>query len=369
MSNHKLYYWEACLSFCLVALICCTSALAQTNPNYTFKNFGTYYQEFPTPQDLIRFMDFKSGDIIGDVGADDGMITCALSLLYDSLTFYAEDTDPKQINQKHLNKYVSRFTKLRNTPQTNQFHFVTGTYKCTNLPDQTFDKILMAASFHEFTYMDEMLDDLTKKLKPGGKLYILEAFSSKTQTIYCEKHHKGYRIDEVTSIMSKHGFYLTRMRSPESNVLDYSNCLVFERDLPKSERFNQAQTILEPVIRQTALFADSASVLDPAGMSRKTDSIKAVLTDISFCYSGYESWMIGIGKKWMSKNRYLEAIPVFESIRIIFPDGTGTLSMLGQAYEGAKQNKNALTMYQKALALDTGNEDLKKRIFRLRKKA
>jgi ubiquinone/menaquinone biosynthesis C-methylase UbiE len=47
--------------------------------------------------------------------------------------------------------------------------------RSTALPENTFDKIIIINSFHEFTFVTEMLADIKKKLKPGGILYIDEA--------------------------------------------------------------------------------------------------------------------------------------------------------------------------------------------------
>ena len=338
---------------------------SQNKSYYTHKNFGTYYEEFANQQDLIDFLEIKSKDAIADIGTDNGFIMTALSLLYDSVTFYAEDTDPKRLNQKHFDKSVNYFTKLRDKPQTNQFHFSIGTYTSTNLPNNTFDKILMAASFHEFTFMDSMLNDFIQKLKPTGKIYILEAFSLIDKTIYCDDHHKGYRIDEVIDIMQKHGFYLTKMRSPESNIISYANCLVFERNLSKSVTFNTTQKTIKPLIDKTILFNNQLVAADSVSMILKTDSIKMGIQNISMVYSAYECWVRDIGMKWMTKQNYLPAINVFKSLCKLYPDSFQNQLYLAKAYEANKQTTFALIAYQKALQLDPGNKKVENKIKKL----
>lgn len=357
------------IKFHLVLLFCLMNMAisAQNKDYYTHKNFGTYYEEFANQQDLINFLEIKNKDVVADIGTDDGSIMAALSLLYDSVTFYAEDTDPKRLNQKHFDKSVKYFTKLRGKPQTNQFHFSIGTYTSTNLPNNTFDKILMAASFHEFTYMDSMINDFIMKLKPTGKIYILEAFSLIDKTIYCDDHHKGYRIDEVTAIMRKHGFYLTKMRSPESNIISYANCLVFERNSSKSDVFYSTQKTIKPLIDKTISFDNLLVAVDSVRMMNKTDSIKIDIQNISIVYSAYECWVRDIGMKWMNKQNYISAINVFKSLCTLYPHSFQNLLCLAKAYEANKQVNLALISYQKAYQLNLGNKQVEKKIKMLQK--
>ena len=357
------------IKFYLILLFCLMNmALSSQNKSYyTHKNFGTYYEEFANQQDLIDFLEIKNKDVVADIGTDNGFIMTALSLLYDSVTFYAEDTDPKRLNQKHFDKSVNYFTKLRSKPQTNQFRFSIGTYTSTNLPNNTFDKILMAASFHEFTFMDSMLIDFKRKLKPTGKIYILEAFSLIDKTIYCDDHHKGYRIDEVITILQKHGFYLTKMRSPESNIISYANCLVFERNPSKSVTFNTTQKKIKPLIDKTILFNNQIVAADSVSMMLKTDSIKMDIQNISTVYSAYECWIRDIGIKWMAQKNYLPAINVFKSLCDLYPHSFQNQFNLAKAYEANKQTNFALISYKKALQLNPSDKKLAKKIKKIQK--
>src|SRR6202008_1936826 len=168
----------------------------KTQDFYNPKEFHTLYDFFEYPGDLIKFFDIKPGEVIADIGSGEGYHEGALALLYDSLTFYLEEVDPKKLNYKELNKNIKHYTKVKGSPLTCRFNWVMGTYKTTNLPDGIFDKVIMIAAFHEFTFMDEMMQDLSKKLKPGGKIYVMEAFCI-AKVISCEEGHKGYYMKEV----------------------------------------------------------------------------------------------------------------------------------------------------------------------------
>jgi len=58
---------------------------------------------------------------------------------------------------------------------TSNYKMILGDERSTSLPENTFEKILITNSFHEFTFITEMLTDIKKKLKAGGILYIDEA--------------------------------------------------------------------------------------------------------------------------------------------------------------------------------------------------
>src|SRR6202008_3096670 len=111
---------------------------AQNKSYYNHKHFGTYYEEFNYQKDLMDFIDVKPGDVIADVGADDAHFTLALTLLYDNITLYAEDIDPKRLNRKKFNKQVAYYTKLKGKPLDDNLQYTIGTYTSTNLPENTF---------------------------------------------------------------------------------------------------------------------------------------------------------------------------------------------------------------------------------------
>jgi ubiquinone/menaquinone biosynthesis C-methylase UbiE len=102
---------------------------------------------------------------------------------------------------------VTHCKKLRKTGTINYYRCV-GKEKQSNLPDGVFDKIILASTFHEFTFMDEMINDIYKKLKPSGQLYILDAHCL-TPT------HKSYTVDQTIEILKKHNFSLVKKETKD----------------------------------------------------------------------------------------------------------------------------------------------------------
>jgi tetratricopeptide (TPR) repeat protein len=332
------------------------------------KEFHNLYAAFKYKKDLISFLDIKNGEAIADIGTGNGIHLGALSLLYDSLILYGEDINTKTLNEKSWNKMIRHYSSLREKPQTNQFHMVIGTEKETRLPDNTFDKIIIMGSFHEFTEMDQMIYDISFKLKIGGKIIIQDAFSTADKTIYCSENHKGLRISEVVTIMKKHGFYLTGMLTPESSVVNYSNVLAFEKNRIKSANLFEKITKTDPVIRKIILFADPEVAGDSSRIQGITDSIRPLQELIANTYVAYDSWITEIALIYHYSKNYGAAINLFNSAISLFPDYYLNYYYLGEAYEMNKQYYKAYCAFKKSYSLNSSDSKSKDRIRKLSKK-
>ena len=91
----------------------------------------------------VETIKFKKGEIIADIGAGNGYIEAMLSMFHDSLIIYIQDLDTSVCNQSAINEVVDFYQEVNGRPFTNRFIVVNGTDTDTNLPDSTFDNILM----------------------------------------------------------------------------------------------------------------------------------------------------------------------------------------------------------------------------------
>lgn len=181
---------------------------------FTYKEYLNLVNYFDSKSDVTNFFEFKKGDVVADIGAGEGKYEGAFSLLTDSVTFYCEEIDSKLLNEKKMDKMVKHYTEIKDGTQTNTFKFCIGTEKSTNLPDNTFDKVIILSAFHEFTYIDEMIEDIKKKLKTNGKIYILDAHCT-------EKGHVNYTLEQVNEKMKQHG--LSLMKNDATNSKNVKN--------------------------------------------------------------------------------------------------------------------------------------------------
>ncbi|MEN8229248.1 MAG: HEAT repeat domain-containing protein [Bacteroidota bacterium] len=116
---------------------------------------------------------FRKGEIIADVGAGNGYLEAMLSFFHDDLTFYIQDIDSVVCNPNTIQEVVDFYQEVNGKPFNNRFITVNGTDTDTNLPDQTFDKILMLWTYQYLKSPREFIIDLRKKLKNDGLLYVI----------------------------------------------------------------------------------------------------------------------------------------------------------------------------------------------------
>jgi ubiquinone/menaquinone biosynthesis C-methylase UbiE len=170
-----------------------------------------------TFQPLVEFMDIKPGMAVADVGAGSGALTVIMATQLNSCSVYIQDIDRDVLQQKNVNKMIAYYSKQLGYPTRNQFHLVYGSTTQSNLPDGALDVIYSNATMHAFTEPDVMLQDLRKKLKPTGKIFIRDSFrDDHNESQYCSDSKCGrplYTINEFLAKMTKNGFRLVKQSS------------------------------------------------------------------------------------------------------------------------------------------------------------
>jgi protein-L-isoaspartate O-methyltransferase len=173
---------KICVMIYLV--ICCCLSSCRNNSNSTSDDSMQPYDGYPllsSKEEIkehlrgrcIDTIKFKRGETVADVGAGNGYIEAMLSVFNDSLTFYIQDIDSSVCNQKANNEVVDFYQKVNGKPFTNKFIIVRGADNETNLPDNTFDKIIMLWTYQYFKNPKAIMTDLRFKLKKDGLMYII----------------------------------------------------------------------------------------------------------------------------------------------------------------------------------------------------
>ena len=116
------------------------------------------------PKELVAALRIKPGMTVADMGTGGGYMLRYLSeAVGPSGKVVAEDIYPDFLD---LAKKTA--ASLRNV------EFVLGNEKESHLPEKALDLVLLLDVYHHFNYPKETLADLRKKLKPGGRLAIVE---------------------------------------------------------------------------------------------------------------------------------------------------------------------------------------------------
>ncbi len=171
---------------------------------------GIYYK---TMEDLYRqkqseidFYRFHQGQVVASIGAQCGHWEAAYAATIDSVHFYLEDIDSSFFNKRQVGFAWHYYDSLRGRPMTSTYTLVTGTEESTLLPENTFDKIIIINSFHEFSRVDEMLADIKTKLKAGGILYIDETVPKRPGQLHGVCKKPMFTSVEIISVLSKNGY-------------------------------------------------------------------------------------------------------------------------------------------------------------------
>jgi len=153
----------------------------------------------------IDTIKFRKGQVIADIGAGNGTIEAMLSIFHDSLTFYIQDIDTSVCNQKAISEVTSFYQNVKGKPFTNKFIIVTGGDNVTNLPNDTFDKILMLWTYQYFKDSQTIMTDLRLKLKEYGLMYIV---------------NPNVDIEASKELTSKYGWNASPIERQISDIID-----------------------------------------------------------------------------------------------------------------------------------------------------
>jgi SAM-dependent methyltransferase len=197
---------------CTVLLLSCApkSLPYDNGPVMSQKNIQKTFQP------ILQFMDYSPGMSFADVGAGSGVLTIMMTSLMDNSPVYIQDIDTTVLSKRNLDKIIDYYSKQsgQDLRKKNKFHLTIGDVQHSNLPDRSFDLIYSNATVHNFTFLDSMIIDLGRKLKPNGVLFFRDSFKNDHgEKEFCSDPKCGrplLTIDEFLSTMKKNGFEIKK---------------------------------------------------------------------------------------------------------------------------------------------------------------
>ena len=169
---------------------------------------------------LMPSLDVKEGDVVADLGAGTGHHAVRLSKLVGAKgKVYAVDIQKEMIAlmQKRFKKEeISNVTLVHNTE------------KDPKLPAGAIDMILMVDVYHEMSYPHEVMGELVKALKPGGRLVFVEFRLEDKKVPILEVHRMS--IAQVKKEMTPHA----EMKHQKTlDHLPWQHVIIFEKSAEK----------------------------------------------------------------------------------------------------------------------------------------
>ncbi len=211
MWTKKIFFQSALIKFTAIISFLVLHPQMQAQKMQRIKGYcGIYYL---TMEDLYRqkqveldFYRFKPHQFVASIGAQCSHWEAAYAATTDSIHFYLEDIDTAFFNKRQTGFAWHYYDSLRGSPMTSNYTMITGTAESTLLPENTFDKIIIINSFHEFSQANVMLADIKTKLKKDGILYIDETVPKRKGQLHgiCKK--PMFTPEEMISILSKNGY-------------------------------------------------------------------------------------------------------------------------------------------------------------------
>ena len=118
------------------------------------------------PRTLIRSLKLKPGDNVADIGVGTGYFARRIArVIGPKGTVYGVDIQPEMLELLAKNLGALGIKNVKG---------VLGTIQNPNLPANSIDLALMVDVYHEFSHPHEMLRNICRALKPGGRIAFVE---------------------------------------------------------------------------------------------------------------------------------------------------------------------------------------------------
>ena len=170
-------------------------------------------------QKSLSIYNFQPNETIASIGASSGVWEIWFASQVEDLTFYLQDIDSLNCNQEEIEYGIKYYEKLLQKPILGKFIPIIGTQSKTNLPENTFDKILIINSLHEFEMPELILQDIHKILKPNGQLFIEEQLAKFSGEIHEGCGKRLFTESELNEILKKCGFELIDRHFKDNGVM------------------------------------------------------------------------------------------------------------------------------------------------------
>lgn len=172
---------------------------------------------------MVKSLKLKPGDVVADIGAGSGVISILMAeQVGPTGTIRAVD-----IEQKMLDRLTERCKRLG----VNNVVPVKGTRKSPKLKPQSIDLALFVDVYHEFDFPHEMIREISKSLKPGGRAVFVE-YRKEDKTVRIKLVHK-MTVVQVKKEIGQPEFGLKWKET--IGVLPWQHIIIFER-LPAKQR-------------------------------------------------------------------------------------------------------------------------------------
>jgi SAM-dependent methyltransferase len=132
------------------------------------------------PSKVVNLLNLQPDDVVADIGAGTGYLSFRIAPLLPKGKVLAVDIQPEMLEIIELFKQEKNITNIEP---------ILATLTNPNLPSASVDLALMVDAYHEFAYPQEVMQEIVKALKPGGRVVLVE-YRGENPFIMIKKLHK-----------------------------------------------------------------------------------------------------------------------------------------------------------------------------------
>ncbi|MXV52642.1 methyltransferase domain-containing protein [Pedobacter sp. HMF7647] len=162
----------------------------------------------------ISSLPITKNSVIADIGAGSGYYTFRIAKKVQQGKVYAVEIQDEFIRMLNDNKKAGNFRNVE---------VIKGSPFSPNLPENTIDLAIMVDVYHEVEYPHELLQALSKALKPTGKLLLLE-YRAEDPDVAIKELHK-MSVGQLNKEMIANGYRLYDRKE----FLPMQHFLVYEK--------------------------------------------------------------------------------------------------------------------------------------------
>ncbi|WP_413175336.1 class I SAM-dependent methyltransferase [Anabaena azotica] len=165
------------------------------------------------PSQIINLLNLKPDQIVADIGAGTGYLSFLIAPLLPQGKVLAVDIQPEMLE---IIEYFKQEKKINNIEPT------LATLTNPNLPPESIDLAIMVDAYHELAYPQEVMTEIVKALKPGGRVVLVE-YRAENPFIMIKRLHKMTQ-KQVKKEMQAVGliFQETKNTLPQQHLMVFS---------------------------------------------------------------------------------------------------------------------------------------------------
>ena len=140
------------------------------------------------PNRLVELLKLKEGDVVADIGVGTGYIARRISpKIGDTGIVYGVDIQPEMLELLDEKMTEVGITNVKG---------VLGTITDPKLPPESVDLVIMVDVYHEFSHPYEMMQNICRGLKTGGRVVFVE-YRAEDPKVPIKRLHKMSEIQVI----------------------------------------------------------------------------------------------------------------------------------------------------------------------------